>query len=151
MPSPFTQLYAHLVWATFDRQPHIAPEIEPQLYAALAAKCGELECFCMAVGGVEDHIPILVRCAPDVAISTLVAQLKGSTSHLINHVLIPEAGFRWQGSYGAFSVSKRSLRQASDYILGQKEHHRLGQVYEQLERCAAEDDPAGQSGSRLAG
>jgi len=115
----------------------ISPEIEPRLFAAFAAKCSELKCQCIAVGGVEDHVHLLVRCSPDVSLSNLVGQLKGSSSHLINHEILEGGGFRWQGCYGAFSVSKRSVRPLSEYILGQKSHHGGGRIFSELERCQA--------------
>ncbi|MFQ5434598.1 MAG: hypothetical protein ACE5FD_06960 [Anaerolineae bacterium] len=36
MRAPYTQLYVHMVWATWDRLPLITKTIEPRLYAAIA-------------------------------------------------------------------------------------------------------------------
>jgi len=138
MPSPFTQTYVHLVWATWNRTPLITAEIEPRLFAAVAAKCIELKCVCVAVGGVQDHIHVLVRFAPKISISTLVGEIKGSTSHMINHEILAPESFRWQGSYGAFTVSRRSIPQVSTYILNQKEHHRDHKLIAEFEQCETE-------------
>jgi hypothetical protein len=34
-------------------------------------------------------------------------------------------GFGWQDGYGAFSVSKSQVPDVSEYIRGQREHHRV--------------------------
>lgn len=115
----------------------ITTPVEDRLYGALVAKCAELGCLCLAVGGTEDHVHLLVRLAPQVAVSTLVGQLKGASSHLVNHEILG-GGFRWQGSYGVFSVSKGSVAAVSEYVLGQKAHHRDGATLPAVERCQAE-------------
>ena len=56
MRRPYTQIYAHLVWATWDRLLLITSEIESRLHAAIAAKCRELDAEALAIGGVDDHV-----------------------------------------------------------------------------------------------
>ena len=34
--------------------------------------------------------------------------------------------FRWQGGYGAFTVSKKFVPRVRDYVLNQEQHHRDG-------------------------
>ena len=116
----------HLVWSTWDRLPLINQQIEPQLYAAIAKKCRQLECEPVAIGGIEDHIHLLVSLHPNISISQLVKDVKGSSSHLMNHKIAPNEFFKWQGGYGAFSFSKDDLPKIRTYIDNQKEHHREG-------------------------
>jgi REP element-mobilizing transposase RayT len=85
MRAPFTQLYVHTVWSTWDRLPLINPVFEPNLYAAVAVKCRELQCEPLAIGGIENHVHLLVRLNPTVAIATLVKEVKGASSHLVTH------------------------------------------------------------------
>jgi putative transposase len=59
------------------------------------------------------------------SISDFVKQVKGSSSHLIDHEVRPDFLFKWQGSYGAFTVSKGEIDDLCEYIDGQEEHHRL--------------------------
>jgi putative transposase len=129
----YHQLYLHCVWATWDRLPLITSEIEPQLYAALAAKCKELGCEPLAIGGISDHVHMLVRFAPTITISRLMGEIKGSSSHTMTHVVNPGAFFKWQGSYGAFTISKRSIPQVRAYILNQKSHHAEQTILPELE------------------
>lgn len=128
MRAPFTKLYVHLVWATWDRLPLITPVIEPRLYAAIQAKSQELGCQALIIGGVADHVHVLMMLKPTVSISKLVQEIKGATSHLVTHCLTPGEFFKWQGAYAAFSVSKNDIPHLQRYIQNQKNHHSAGNL-----------------------
>ena len=140
MGGPYTQLYVHLVWATWDRMALITPQVEAPLYAALAAKCRELGCQPLAVGGVADHVHLLVRTPATLAVATLVGQVKGASAHLLTHQVAPDAFFKWQGSYGAFTVQHEGLPTVTSYIRHQKTHHAENRLIPAWERATA--DPA---------
>ena len=123
MREPFTQLYVHLVWSTWDRQPLITDEIKSRLYAELADKCRKLKCEPLAIGGVQDHVHRLCRFHPAVSISELVKEIKGASSHLVTHEIAPASSFKWQGAYGAFTIRKTEIPQVKSYILNQEQHH----------------------------
>jgi len=125
---PFSQLYLHLVWATWNREPLLTSDIQPRVYAAIAKKCRRLKCEPLAIGGVEDHVHVLVRLHPTVSVAHLVKHLKGSTSHLVNHELRPDAFFRWQGAYSAFTVRRKDVPRLQAYIRRQAEHHASGRI-----------------------
>ena len=132
----YTQLYVHCVWATWDRLPLITTEAETQLYAVIAAKCYELGCTPLAIGGIDDHIHLLVRFSPKISVAQLVGQIKGSSSHAFTYNIQPNHFFKWQGSYGAFTISQRSVSQVCAYILQQKTHHTDKTLINALEYCA---------------
>jgi REP element-mobilizing transposase RayT len=111
----------------------LTPDIRPQVYDCLQAECAGLRVDLVAIGGIEDHVHVLVRTPPSVAVSYLVQQLKGVSSHMVNHEIAKDFAFKWQGAYGAFSVSKRLLPLARNYIAHQEEHHRAGTLFESLE------------------
>ena len=135
MSAPYTQLYLHCVWATFNRLPLITPAVESRLYAAMAAKCRELKCHVLAIGGDADHVHLFVRFSPTTEIATLIKEVKGASSHLVNHAITPAEAFKWQGGYGAFTVSKRSMEAVIDYIKNQKTRHANRQLIDELEKC----------------
>ena len=58
------RLYYHLVWATKERQPLINPETEAALYPYIISKADTLRCIVHAIGGVEDHIHLVVSIPP---------------------------------------------------------------------------------------
>lgn len=53
-------LYYHLVWATKERQPLIAPDREAELYRYIIGKADALDCIVHCLGGTEDHIHLVV-------------------------------------------------------------------------------------------
>jgi REP element-mobilizing transposase RayT len=136
MPAPYNQLYVHCVWATWDRLPLITPQIEQHVYAAIAAKCEDLGCTPIALGGVEDHVHLVVRFPPTLPLVKLIGEVKGASSHLVTHKLAPQSFFKWQASYGVFSVSRRSLDQVAAYVRNQKQRHTQNMLLPSLEQCS---------------
>lgn len=134
MRGSLVEIYLHLVWATWDRLPCITSDIEEVVYAAIVAKCQEHHCAVIAIGGVEDHIHILLRASPKLDIPGLARDAKGSSSHLVTTTVKPDAFFRWQGGYGAFSVDPRSIDRVVAYIKNQKQHHATGTLLAYFEQ-----------------
>lgn len=133
MRESFTQIYVHLVWATWDRLPLITPALQASIYACIRRDCAQVRCDVLALGGVEDHVHLLVQIPATVAVSDLVKQIKGSSSHLAAQQAAPGEGFKWQGSYGAFSIGRTELPTIIRYIERQPEHHRDQSFHPELE------------------
>jgi REP element-mobilizing transposase RayT len=134
MRAPFTQLYLHLVWATWDRLPLITQENESPLYAVILDQCASLKCTVIAIGGVADHVHLLLRHPPSLSTAEIIKEIKGSSSHFMTHKIMPGEFFKWQGAYGAFSVSKRDVAGIQEYIERQKEHHALNTMNREWEQ-----------------
>ena len=73
---------------------------------------------------MPDHIHLLVSLHSTIAISKIVNVLKSNSSRWIHENIPTAQSFRWQQRYGAFSVSKSGEDRLSQYIQGQKQHHR---------------------------
>src|SRR5215207_6262483 len=99
---PYTQLFAHIVWATWDRAPLLDAELLHVVDAAIRRECVEMRVEVIAFGGMPDHVHLLVRFPTTISVADLVKQVKGSTSHLLTQRL--RVPFKWQGRYGAFTV-----------------------------------------------
>jgi REP element-mobilizing transposase RayT len=56
-------------------------------------------------------------------VAELVKHVKGASSHLVTHQIDIGEFFKWQGGYGAFTVSKNLVPEIKDYIEHQKQHH----------------------------
>ncbi|NJL80961.1 MAG: IS200/IS605 family transposase [Richelia sp. RM2_1_2] len=123
MRANFTQLYLHVVWATWDRLPLITPDIQQNIYAGIIKHCEQLRCTMIAVGGIEDHIHLLIGLPPTLSVSDLIKNIKGSSSHLVTHEIKPGEFFKWQGSYGAFTVGHDGIDKVANYIRNQAIHH----------------------------
>jgi REP element-mobilizing transposase RayT len=79
MRSNCTQLYLHCVWATWDRLPLITSDIQQIVYAAIVQQSKNLGCTVIAVGGIADHVHLLVGFPPTLTVSELLKQVKGSS------------------------------------------------------------------------
>jgi putative transposase len=119
----FTQLYVHLIWATWDRLPLITPNLKEPIYNLISYECKQLGCCVVTIGGIEDHVHLLTGFPANVAISELVKQIKGSSSHCVMNQIQPNKFFKWQGSYAAFSVNHQDLNAITMYIQNQTTHH----------------------------
>jgi putative transposase len=139
MRAPFTQLYLHCVWATWDRLPLMTPEVEDVTFAAIHAKCRELNCKPLALGGMPDHVHLLVRFPTTISVADLVKGLKGSTSHLQTQLVARDTFFKWQGGYGAFTVSPGLIPSVKAYINNQKRHHAEDSLWAEWEQTHLPD------------
>jgi putative transposase len=124
--------YYHLVWATRDRHPLITPECELALYAQLRQKAKGLKVPVHAIGGVADHLHLVVSIPPQLAISEFVKLIKGSSSRYINQMDLGIT-FAWQREYGVFSLGSQQLEQAVNYVENQKDHHHQNTLIRMLE------------------
>jgi putative transposase len=82
-----------------------------------------MRCIVLALNGMPDHVHIVLIIPTTVTIADLVKQLKGASSHFYNDVLQPEMPFKWQASYGAFTVSRWDVDKIVAYVKNQKQHH----------------------------
>ena len=133
MRTPYTQIYLHFTWATWDRHPFLNEAVRPRVYDCIQAECGRLGADVIAIGGIEDHVHVLARLPATIAPAELVKRMKGVSSHLVNHDVRPPFFFKWQGAYGAFTLAKRDVPMIRDYILRQEEHHREQRLDYELE------------------
>jgi putative transposase len=136
----FNRVYIHFVWATWDRKPVIEKEWESRLNEGIAGACRELNGQPVEIGGTADHVHVLVRFPATKTIAEMAKKMKGSSSHLVNHVLKPGDHFQWQGAYGGLSVSPQDVARIRAYIRRQKEHHVNGHLITELEQVFDEEE-----------
>jgi REP element-mobilizing transposase RayT len=134
-------LFLHLVWGTWDRLPMLTPEIERAVHRCLAAELQDMKAQVLALNGMPEHVHVVVRLPATVAIADLVKQIKGASSRFVNAELRPENQFKWQGSYGAFTVGQGELDRVVAYVRRQKEHHAEGGLWPEFEATFEEFTP----------
>lgn len=78
----------------------------------------------LCMGGVQDHVHLLTKLSPTIAISNMLRLIKSNSSKMVNETLRPRVPFEWQTGYAAFSVSESQLLRVKHYILNQENHHR---------------------------
>ena len=124
MTHTYTELTYHLVWSTKNREPVISPLFQERLYQYIGGSFRNLGAICLEIGGVADHIHILARIPPSIAIANLMREVKTSSTKWLQQDVICNQSFAWQEGYGAFSVSSTHIAPITQYIKNQEEHHK---------------------------
>ena len=110
------------IWfSTKDRAKLIAKELQPRLWAYVAAICKNKGMLAFAVGGMTDHIHVLFRLPPTITLVRAVTLIKSNSSKWIRK---KDRKFAWQEGYGAFSVSSSGIDKVIRYIDEQEQRHR---------------------------
>jgi len=125
MANTFTSLHYYIVFSTKNREPWIRQDIEQRVWSYLGGIARENEMKALMIGGIENHVHLLLGIAPTTAVSKAVQLIKGGSSKWMKETLPGFSGFGWQDGYAAFSVSKSLAPDVSDYICRQREHHRV--------------------------
>ena len=123
MSHTYCQLYYHLVWSTKERQPIIKNEFKGDLYKYLGGAVRGKEGRLLEIGGVADHVHLLVALSSRFSIAEVVQQIKIGSSKWVSQNFFKQGSFAWQEGYGAFSVSESIRTQVTQYIQNQEQHH----------------------------
>ena len=121
MSHTFTKHHFHIVFSTKKRQKLIAKAIRPQLWSYMVGICRNTGILALAIGGIEDHVHLLVELKPDMTIPKAVNLLKSNSSLWMKQQKIK---FAWQEGYSSFSVSASNIPVVKRYVLNQEKHHR---------------------------
>jgi len=121
VPSTYLALNVHIEFATKGRAQRIAGAWRGDLHAYIGGIVRGLGATPIIVGGVADHVHLLVGLRGTHAVGDLVREVKKASSAWAKE---RSSGFGWQEGYGAFSVSPNDLSRTTAYIANQEEHHR---------------------------
>jgi putative transposase len=95
--------------------------MKERLWSYTAGICKRQNVFVHAIGGVEDHIHLLLQFPATIAVAEAVMKIKANTSGWMSDEI---GKFSWQEGYGAFSVSKSNMAAVQRYVQNQEKHHR---------------------------
>jgi putative transposase len=144
MPSTFLSLHYHLVFSTKHREPTIAASWRERLHDYLGGIIRGLDGFPQGVGGVADHVHVLVGLKATHCLADVMRELKKASS-VWTHEEIGAKDFAWQEGYAAFTVSPTSRPAVKQYIARQEQHHAQlsfrAELIAMLERAGIEYDP----------
>ena len=121
MSHTYAENVIHVVFSTKDRRGLMSCEFRPRMWAYATGVCKKFDIRVLAAGGMEDHIHLLLRIPPTLALAKAVLAIKSNSSRWAS-----EEGhkFAWQQGYGAFSVSSSIVPTVVRYIQNQEAHHR---------------------------
>jgi REP element-mobilizing transposase RayT len=124
MPQSLSQVIIHLVFSTKNRTPLLDENIQNEMHLYLAATIRDQAWECYRIGGVSDHIHLLLRQPRTEKISDLVGHIKRNSTKWIHTKGDHYKDFAWQDGYGAFSIGYSQIEEVTRYINRQEEHHR---------------------------
>jgi REP element-mobilizing transposase RayT len=110
----------------------ITADIEPELYAYLGGVMKNLESNCLAAGGTDNHVHLLISQSKNIALSKLMEEIKKSSSKWIKTKGPGLRTFGWQEGYGAFTIGQSQVEALQQYIARQKERHKKQTFEEEL-------------------
>ena len=125
MANTYTSLHYHIIYSTKNRERWIGNDVEQRVWEYLGGIARQNHMKAHQIGGVEDHVHLVVGLPATLAVSKAVQLLKGGSSKWIHDTFPNMAGFEWQDGYGAFTVSKSQLAEVIRYVVNQGEHHRV--------------------------
>ena len=125
MANTFTSLHYHVIFSTKNREPWIRSDIEVRVWSYLGGIARENDMRALLVGGIENHVHLLLGLPPTIAVSKAIQLIKGGSSAWLKDAFPGLKGFGWQDGYGAFTVSKSLVPEVETYIRGQREHHKV--------------------------
>jgi putative transposase len=130
----YWRIFYHLVWATKQREPLLDDRCEAMVHGTILNKAKELGITIHVIGGVEDHVHLVSTIPPKLAVAEGVRQLKGASSHYVNHQCCGEQKFAWQDGYGVLTLGERSMPDVVKYVKDQRQHHNTGTIIPIFER-----------------
>ena len=116
--------YFHCVFSTKERRNLITLTLRDRLWPFLGGIARQNKMKAIEIGGMEDHIHILLSLPSTLSIAKALQLIKGGSSKWVHETFPEQRMFGWQVKYGAFSVSVSQLDTIIQYIKDQKEHHR---------------------------
>jgi len=143
MGSTFLSLHYHIVFTAKERRPFIQPAWRSQLHEYLGGTVRGLGGIPEIIGGVEDHVHLLVGLRATHGLANFMRELKKASSVWATEKHEPM--FSWQEGYSAFTVSATHIEAVRQYIATQEQHHHkqdfVGELKTLLDKNGVKYDP----------
>ncbi len=129
----FTNCLVHCVFSTKNREPILTPKVRERLWPYLGGIARENGIKALAIGGVADHVHVLLGLPATLSLAKAMQLLKGNSSKWLHETFPELRNSGWQEGYAAFSISISGVEETIAYIRGQEEHHRTRSYREETE------------------
>ena len=124
MAHTYSQLHIHFVFSVKHRDNLINTSLKEKLYKYITGIVQNQNHKMICIGGMSDHIHILIGMNPLQSVSDLIKVIKCNSSKWINENRFAAGKFEWQEGYAAFSYGKSQVNDVVSYINNQEEHHK---------------------------
>ena len=135
MAHSFNSCLMHCVFSTKERHPHLTAAVRERLWPYLGGIARQNEIKALAIGGVEDHVHLLLSLPTTLSVAKAMQLIKGNSSKWLRETF-PELRvneFAWQEGFGAFSIGVSGVEDTVRYIRTQEEHHRKKDFREEMQ------------------
>ena len=128
----FSSSLHHCVFATKGREAVLTPQLRERLWPYVGGIARENGMTALAIGGVADHVHVLLSLPATMSLAKAMQLLKGNSSKWIHETFPELRSFAWQEGYGAFSIGVSGIKETRAYIQNQEEHHRTRTYREEV-------------------
>ena len=120
----YIQSIYHIVFRTYKSEQTISAEHERELYAVIMEQTNNLHGKIYRIGGMPDHVHILVSLPATTSLAQYVQAVKTFTSKWLKANPAFPYFCGWGHEYAALSYSIHDKDKIVNYIKDQKEHHK---------------------------
>lgn len=113
----------HIIINTKHRQMTIAAEHSEAMYRFITTIVKRNECVLYRIGGIENHIHMLIDISSKVTMAHLLWDIKRSSSDWAKRSGLFPKFDGWGKEYAAFSLSSTHREAVTNYIDNQRAHH----------------------------
>ena len=119
----YIQSIYHIVFRTYRSERTINEIHERELYAVIMEQTKSMQGRLIRIGGMPDHLHLLVSLPATLSLSQYVQFVKSFTSRWLRANPLFPGWNGWGREYAAISYNVRDKEMIVNYIKGQKEHH----------------------------
>jgi REP element-mobilizing transposase RayT len=120
MPQSHARVLIHAVFSTKNRVPVIVPEIRGELFPYIYGIARNIGCLPIIVGGVSEHVHVLLGLSRTLTIADTVKKLKTASTSWLKEDWPRCSDFQWQSGYATTSVAAYDCRGVEEYIRNQE-------------------------------
>ena len=124
MSHTYVNAMFHCVFSTKGRRRLITADLQERLWPFMGGIVREQGLKALTIGGVEDHVHLLLSMSATISIAQAIQSIKGASSKWVRDTFPEHRSFAWQEGYGAFSIGVSQSDAMIAYIRSQPEHHR---------------------------
>ncbi|MEO8429284.1 MAG: IS200/IS605 family transposase [Verrucomicrobiota bacterium] len=112
----YVSSYSYCVFSTKVRRSLITAQLRERLWPFLGGIARENKMKALSIGGVANHVHLLISLPATMPIAKAMQLIKGGSSKWMHETFQDQRLFAWQNKNGAFSVSVSQLDGIIKYI-----------------------------------
>ena len=117
------QAFYHIVFCTKYREMTIPDTAKEDVYRFIWKEITSMKCKLLRIGGIDNHLHILLELHPTIALSPLIQNIKAKSSGWMRTDTRFPNFKGWASGYFGATISNDKKDQVINYIKSQPEHH----------------------------